>query len=134
MQYVRFPEKRRITEEDCTVLKTIERHVSALDPVLEPSDDEFRLAVLVISAVFITGPWVEPLVELTGYPPELVSLACNNMRAVGLWTDEVMYVPWVNEDDSYNAMLWTHVLVAEGLLTARQDSECGWIYMALPLQ
>ena len=120
MTYFASLEARGIIEEDREMLKIIERHVSALDPVLEPSDDGFRLAVLLVSAVFVTGPWVEPLVKLTGYPPELVSQACNNLRAVGLWTDKVMFVPWVNDDDTYNAMLWCHVV-----LLAQRGNMCS---------
>lgn len=120
-----------ITKNHRKTLKAIERDILALDPVIERHHNEFRRAVLIIAAGLITGPSVERLVELTSYSPLFVQQVHNNMRAVGLWTDEQIVAPWLNEDDTYNATsLWIHASVAQGKVTAR-EYKSGWIYRAM---
>jgi hypothetical protein len=122
----------KITEDHRKRLKAIKRDILALDPTLERYHNEFRRAVLILAAGLIAGPSVERLVELTSYSPLFVQQVHNNMRAVGLWTDEKIVAPWLNEDDTYNATgLWIHALVAQGKLTAREHKKRGWIYKAM---
>src|SRR5580700_3095150 len=61
-------------------LKKIEADVLTIDPVVDRDSDDFRIAVLVIAGGMLVGPFLDRLVELTGFPRAMVSEVCHNMR------------------------------------------------------
>ncbi len=84
--------------------------------------EEFQVAVIVIAAASLIGPFPKRLVSFTGYPPSLVARAARNMRKAGLWRgDEIDDAAWFNDDGSTRpAEVVSHILVALGIQLARK--------------
>ena len=82
----------------------------------------------------LVGPFVDRLIELTGYPREMVSSVCDNMRSVGLWKEFATDAEWIDENGYKPTALSCHVLVASGLLAAEWNSEKNaWAYRPVPV-
>jgi hypothetical protein len=115
-------------------LKKIEGDVVTIDPTVGRDSDIFRIAVLVIAGGMLVGPFLDRLLELTGFPRAMVSDVCHNMRSVGLWKEFATDAEWIDEEGYKPVALWGHVLVAEGLVTAEWNKEKNaWAYHTLPV-
>lgn len=109
----------------------IREEVQLLDPTLDRNDLAFRVAVVLMSAAFVTGPDTESLAAFTGYPLGFVSEISGRMHQAGLWSDGTVNSDHWLRGEKWTLGIWTDSLVAEGLLLARQREDGKWEYRAL---
>ena len=117
-------------------LEGYKKEMLELIPDLD-GDDDFRVAVVIVSAGIVAGPFIDRLVALTGYPEDFVAPICRRMEKCGLWAaDGVISTEWLNlEDCTWNGLaLIGHSLVARGILTARFIEDRGWVFCPLPTE
>jgi hypothetical protein len=113
------------TRHDANYLDLIKAEIKRLNISSTSDDQDFQTVVILLAAAFLAGPNTDRLISLTGYSPELVTCIANRMRESGLWTShEVHDDEWFDRDDNWRPLvLVTHVLVAKGLLVARQRED-----------
>ena len=137
MIYAKWPEgtcNEPITPDHRGALDEIVAEVLGIHPNEDSVGDEFRAAVVIVAGGFLVGPFVDRIVAVTGYPCEEVTALCDRMRAAGLWQDDMTIVEWIEDDGSYSSTsLCCQVLVAQGLMTAREDENHGWEYRSAPV-
>jgi hypothetical protein len=106
------------------------RQVHEIADDLGAFDDIRSHAVVTIAALF-TGPDVEAIVQLTGYPRDFVEEIGGRMRASGLWTSAtVNYGDWFCSDELRKLIQFTLDLgVAEGKLFRTTEKKNGrWVF------
>ena len=126
--------KTEYTVGDKEYLARIKAGILQLDPDLNEACDLFCVAVLLIAAALISGPWVDRIVDLTGYSRTFVSAVARRMRGSNLWADDdSVSIDWLNADGSPDwAALWPQILVGQGRAIAWKGEDGAQIYGALP--
>jgi len=107
---------------DKATLTLIKRQIERLDPALQrnENDDGYRVAVLLLAAVRVTGSEIEKLTEFTGYPREFVARVSERMRNSGVWdvSGTAHSDHWFQGDTPTTGAFWADVLVGMGLARA----------------
>ena len=85
------------------------KDVMLLDPNLPAGSKYFKTAVVLIAAMFVTGPSPDQLVSFTGYPPDFVQGISQRMHEATYWQNGEIDREWSIPDD-----IWMDVLAAQG--------------------
>lgn len=93
-------------------LEEIKRMVSGLDAKLQPEEEAFKAAVVLLSALEV-GADAEKLHRFTGYPLPFIRRLEERLRENGVWRGEKTCAAWDREDGGVIAF-WLDVLVALG--------------------
>jgi hypothetical protein len=90
--------------------------IQELHPELEPKDREFRTAVILMAAAFVVGPYVDRLVQFTGYPLPYVAGIARRMQASGLWANGKVRIDNWFDGENVTMVFWADCMVADGVL------------------
>jgi hypothetical protein len=106
----------------------IKEEVQRLDPNKNEDEHGFQVAVVLMSAAFVTGPDTETLAAFTGYRASFIAEISRRMHQAGKWRDGFVRTDhWFN-GEKWTVGFWIDTLVAEGFLLARQRNDGKWEY------
>lgn len=108
-------------EDEKVTLPVITKEVHRLDPQLKESEDSFKTAVLMLSALSV-GTEVDALVKFTRLPESFVAERVGRLKAGGVFKGDEIHVDWFDEENGGIAF-WMDVAVAQGLVERTDDAE-----------
>ena len=104
-------------------LEEIEKMVKKIDPKIETTDEGYKPAVVLLSAVFI-GADAKKVAAFTKLPLKLIQKFEKNLRESKVWVGNKTFCDWENEEDGGIAF-WCDVLVAQGMIKRVESDSNG---------
>lgn len=94
---------------------TVKARIRKLDPALDPTDEAFRIAALLLSALQVgTDPLA--LAAYTGESVEWITQVAERLHTNGVWTDDGKTAcDWFDTEHG-GVAFWVDVRVGQGLL------------------
>lgn len=81
-------------------LNFIKREVERIDLGVKPEDDEYKIAVVLLSSLRV-GPNIKRLAKYTKYPRSIIAEFSKNLRKSGIWRGgKICHSGWFDEDGS----------------------------------
>lgn len=98
----------------------IHKMVRNLDPALNPDDESYKVAVVLLSSAVVgTDPLT--LAQLTGYSDEWINQIGARFTENGIWVDGNVFGDWADPDVG-GTSFWLDVLAGRGFLV-RSEGE-----------
>lgn len=107
--------------ENEITLPFIKKEVHRLDPALNESEDYFKTAVVMLSALKV-GTDVDELVKFTRLPEPFIAERVGRLNASGIFDGDEIRANWFDEENGGIAF-WMDVAVAEGLIERTNNAE-----------
>src|SRR5580692_5948922 len=131
--------KKRYARKDMPMinkflLEYIKLAIQELDPGLDPQCEDFRTAVVLMTAAYIVGPRTDLLVAFTGYPLPYVAEISRRMRGNGRWTNDGVSTAHWFEGDRFTGVFGADCLVAEGLVRVDRTEDGEELLRPIPSQ
>ncbi len=114
------------------LLEYVKLGIHELDPDLDPQSEDFRSAVILMSAAYIVGPRINLLVAFTGYPLPYVAEISRRMRRNGRWSDDGVSTAGWFEGDRFTGVFGVDCLIAVGEVYVVRTEDGEELYGAIP--
>ena len=90
--------------------------VHRLDPKLSAGDDAFKCAVILFTAVLVTGPSIKKVTRFSKYPEVLVRRFANNLRSNGMWGHRYIHISEWDDKKAGAIAFWLDVSIGLGFI------------------
>jgi hypothetical protein len=116
-------------------LVLVRKELERLDPALEGHDteDDYRAGVVLLAAMWVTGPDIDDLTTFTGYDRTFIAQISLRMRKAGLWEESTLVHSdhWFHNRCYSSANFWADVLVGLGMLLAKPIANGDFCYWSV---